>query len=120
MLIFRSQGKAHHLRIKSNPEQTRFYLVPSKSFDSLYSLISYYRQNPLDTKDFYVERFTKPVPQPERHESQPWFYPNPKYPDSMDRNAAEYILQRVPLNGAFLVRYAGEPGPGGRFVISFR
>ncbi|XP_035703726.1 1-phosphatidylinositol 4,5-bisphosphate phosphodiesterase gamma-1-like isoform X2 [Folsomia candida] len=119
-LCFLSQGKAHHLRIKSNPEQTRFYLVPSKSFDSLYSLISYYRQNPLDTKDFYVERFTKPVPQPERHESQPWFYPNPKYPDSMDRNAAEYILQRVPLNGAFLVRYAGEPGPGGRFVISFR
>ncbi len=39
----------------------------------------------------------------------------------MDRKAAEYILQRVPLNGAFLVRYSRESGTGGgRFVISFR
>jgi phosphatidylinositol phospholipase C gamma-1 len=67
-----------------------------------------------------VERFTKPVPQLERHESQPWFYPNPKYPNPMDRKAAEHILQRIPLNGAFLVRYSSEPGLGGRFVISFR
>jgi hypothetical protein len=71
-------------------------------------------------QDFKIERFTKPVPVPERHESEPWFYPNAKYPAKMDRKSAEEILQNVPLNGAFLVRYSSEPQIGGRFVISFR
>ncbi|CAL8091039.1 unnamed protein product [Orchesella dallaii] len=119
-LCFLSQDSAHHIRIKSNPEQTRYYLIPSKQFDSLYSLISYYRKNSLETRDFYIERFTKPVPQPERHEQQPWFYPNSRFPEPMGRGKAEELLQKIPLNGAFLVRYSSDGGANGRFVISFR
>ncbi|ODM92959.1 1-phosphatidylinositol 4,5-bisphosphate phosphodiesterase gamma-1 [Orchesella cincta] len=119
-LCFLSQDKAHHLRIKSNPEQTRYFLIPSKQFDSVYSLISYYRKNPLETKDFYIEKFTTPVPQPERHEQQPWFYPNHNFPEKMDRKKAEEVLRKIPLNGAFLVRYSSDGGANGRFVISFR
>lgn len=74
-------------------------------------------------QDFYIERFTKAVPPPERHESLPWFYPNSRNPDPMDRKKAEEVLQKIPLNGAFLVRYSHEfleTGKGDRFVITFR
>jgi len=46
----RSQGRAHQMRIKTNPEKTQYFLVPSKKFDSLYSLISHYRRNPFETR----------------------------------------------------------------------
>lgn len=36
----------------------------------------------------------------------------------MDRKKAEEVLQKIPLNGAFLVRYSSSTA--GRFVISFR
>lgn len=41
----------------------------------------------------------------------------------MDRKKAEEVLQKIPLNGAFLVRYSREyldTKKGDRFVITFR
>lgn len=46
------------------------------------------------------------------HESQEWFYP------AMDRKGAEQILEKLPINGAYLGRYKG--GQPGEIVISFR
>lgn len=47
--VFRRQGKVNHCRIRSKQErgQTKFYLIDSKCFDSLYSLITHYRSSPL-------------------------------------------------------------------------
>lgn len=48
-LSFWRQGKANHCRIKLKQDKgiTKYYLIDSVCFDSLYSLITHYRQNPL-------------------------------------------------------------------------
>lgn len=48
-LSFWRQDKVNHCRIKVKQERgvTKYYLIDSMCFDSLYSLITHYRQNPL-------------------------------------------------------------------------
>lgn len=48
-LSFWRKGKVNHCRIKLKQEmgQTQYYLIDTNCFDSLYSLITYYRSHPL-------------------------------------------------------------------------
>lgn len=48
-LSFWRKGKVNHCRIKLKQEmgQTQYYLIDTNCFDSLYSLITYYRNHPL-------------------------------------------------------------------------
>ena len=48
-----------------------YYLIEPKLFDSLYNLISYYRQNPLKSYNFN-QILNEPVPQPESHRDKEW------------------------------------------------
>lgn len=55
-LSFWRQGKVSHCRIKVKQERgiTKYYLINSFCFDSLYSLITHYRQHPLRSQvSFY-------------------------------------------------------------------
>lgn len=81
-----------------------FYLIA-------YSLITNYRGNPIRGLEFQV-RLTEAVPQPQSHEGKPWFHAN------IDRNGAEELLRRVPVDGAFMVRTISHEDA--RFAISFR
>ena len=47
-----------------------YFLIEPKVFDSIYNLISYYRQNPLKSQDFH-QILTEPVLQPEAHLCKP-------------------------------------------------
>lgn len=64
----RRQGIVSHCRIKSRAErgQLKYYLIENKLFDTLYGLISFYRQHPLKSHEF-EQVLTEPVPQPESH-----------------------------------------------------
>ena len=57
-LSFWRKGKVNHCRIKLKQEmgQTQFYLIDTNCFDSLYSLITHYRNHPLRSQvcHFYV------------------------------------------------------------------
>ena len=66
--MFRRQGVVSHCRIKSRSErgQVKYYLIENKLFDSLYDLITFYRQHPLKSHEF-EQVLTEPVPQPESH-----------------------------------------------------
>lgn len=57
-------------------------------------------------------RLGEPVPQPMSHEGKPWFHSN------LDRNGAEELLRKVPIDGAYLVRAVSHQDA--RFAISFR
>jgi len=48
-LSFWRKGKVNHCRIKLKQEmgQTQYYLIDTNCFDSLYSLITHYRNHPL-------------------------------------------------------------------------
>lgn len=48
-LIHRHQNKVNHCRIRSKHDrgQIKYYLIEGATFDSLYSLITYYRTFPL-------------------------------------------------------------------------
>ncbi|XP_025416925.1 1-phosphatidylinositol 4,5-bisphosphate phosphodiesterase gamma-1 isoform X2 [Sipha flava] len=108
-LSFWHQGKVNHCRIFSN--QRKFHLIEGTKFDSLYSLITYYRTNPLRLQESRVV-LKEPVPQPLKHEGMIWYLPH------VDRSRAEALLKRVPYKGAFLVR----PCDNDKhiFAISFR
>lgn len=56
-LSFWRKGKINHCRIKLKQDmgKTQYYLTDKQCFDSLYSLITYYRNNPLRTQ---VRKFT--------------------------------------------------------------
>lgn len=49
LYLFRRQGKVNHCRIRSKQDrgQTKYFLIDSNCFDSLYSLITHYRSHPL-------------------------------------------------------------------------
>lgn len=61
------QGKVNHCRIRTKQErgQTKYYLIDSVCFDTLYSLVTHYQTHPLRSQEFYMY-LTEPVPQPNR------------------------------------------------------
>lgn len=103
----------NHCRIRSkqDKQQTKFYLMDSKFFDSLYSLITYYRSNPLVTAEFAIT-LQEPVPQPKKHETEVWYHKN------TGKLQAEEILKRIKTEGAFIVRPS--ENDSNCFTISFR
>ncbi|XP_064611128.1 1-phosphatidylinositol 4,5-bisphosphate phosphodiesterase gamma-1-like isoform X2 [Liolophura sinensis] len=119
-LSFWRQNKANHCRIKSRQEhgQTKYFLIDPVTFDSLYSLITHYRNTPLRGTDFSMT-LKEPVPQPQSHEGKEWYH------ESLTRLEAEDMLSRIPHNGAFLVRKSRRSSTRadpdiGRFAISMR
>ncbi|KAL3276021.1 hypothetical protein HHI36_020751 [Cryptolaemus montrouzieri] len=112
-LSFWRCGQVNHCRIRSKQvqQQTKLYLMDANYFDSLYSLITYYRNNPLETTEFAII-LQQPVPQPKNHESKPWYHKN------TGKLKAEEILESVKNEGAFMVR-PSENDPN-CFTISFR
>uniref|UniRef100_A0A0L8GXQ7 Phosphoinositide phospholipase C n=1 Tax=Octopus bimaculoides TaxID=37653 RepID=A0A0L8GXQ7_OCTBM len=112
-LSFLRKSNVNHCRIKSKQDrgQLKYYLIDTLLFDSLYSLITYYRQNPLRSSDFELT-LKEPIPQPQCHEGKEWFY------GDIDRATAEDKLKRIPRDGAFLVRRSETDQYA--FVISFR
>ncbi|CAG7730788.1 unnamed protein product [Allacma fusca] len=107
------KGRVIHCHIHSKYEwgQVKYYLVDSMLFDSLYSLIMYYREHPIRGLEFHV-KLGDPVPQPSSHEGKPWFH-------TIDRIGSEDLLKRVRLDGTYLVRPSSTTDDR-RFVISFR
>lgn len=112
-LSFWRNGQVNHCRIKSKQDrqQTKYYLIEAKYFDSLYSLITYYRTSPLVTAEFSIT-LQEPVPQPNLHENKEWYHKN------TGKNQAEEILRREKLEGAFLVRPS--ENDSSCYTISFR
>lgn len=112
-LSFWRQGKVNHCRIKSKQErgQTKYYLIDTVAFDTLYSLISHYQTHPLRSQEFYMY-LTEPVPQPNKHEGKEWYHAN------VTRTQAEELLKRVKCDGMFLVRPSEKED--NCFAISFR
>ncbi|XP_041375905.1 1-phosphatidylinositol 4,5-bisphosphate phosphodiesterase gamma-1-like isoform X2 [Gigantopelta aegis] len=112
-LSFWRQGKVNHCRIRSRQErgQVKYYLIDPITFDSLYSLITHYRQAPLRSSDFTMI-LKEPVPQPQSHEGKEWYH------EGMSRVMAEDMLKRIPYDGAYLVRHSGTDQYS--YAISFR
>ncbi|XP_034945841.1 1-phosphatidylinositol 4,5-bisphosphate phosphodiesterase gamma-1 [Chelonus insularis] len=112
-LSFWRKGKVNHCRIKLKQTlgQTQYYLIDSICFDSLYSLITHYRNHPLRSQEFVII-LKEPVPQPCKHEEKEWWH------GECTRSIAEDILKRVPTNGAFLVRPSEKES--NTYAISFR
>ncbi|VVC96133.1 unnamed protein product, partial [Leptidea sinapis] len=112
-LSFWRQGKVNHCRIKLKQERglTKYYLIDSVCFDSLYSLITHYRQHPLRSQEFLIT-LKEPVPQPNKHEGKEWYHP------FCTRAQAEELLRKANIDSAFLVR-PSEKEPGS-YAISFR
>ncbi|XP_061198199.1 1-phosphatidylinositol 4,5-bisphosphate phosphodiesterase gamma-1-like isoform X2 [Saccostrea echinata] len=111
-LSFWRRNAVEHCRIKSKQEmgQVKYYLIETTLFDSLYDLITYYRQVPLRSPSF-VMKLTEPVPQLKSHEDKEWYH------DNLSRASAENMLKRIPSDGAFLIR-RGQAGDS--YAISFR
>lgn len=112
-LSFLRRGEVNHcrIRLKQDGQQTKYYLIDAKYFDSLYSLITHYRTCPLVTAQFSIT-LQEPVPQPNLHESAEWYHKN------IGRVQAEDILRRVQDEGAFLVRPS--ENETNCYTISFR
>ncbi|CAD6242595.1 GSCOCG00009530001-RA-CDS [Cotesia congregata] len=112
-LSFWRKGKVNHCRIKLKQQygKTQYYLIDSVCFDSLYSLITHYRNNSLRSQEFVIT-LREPVPQPCKHEEKEWWHPD------CTRTLAEDILKRVPTNGSFLVRPSDKEL--NTYAISFR
>ncbi|XP_028039565.1 1-phosphatidylinositol 4,5-bisphosphate phosphodiesterase gamma-1 isoform X1 [Bombyx mandarina] len=112
-LSFWRQGKVNHCRIKLKQERgvTKFYLIDSMCFDSLYNLITHYRSHPLRSQEFLIT-LKEPVPQPNKHEGKEWFHAH------CTRTQAEELLRKTNTDGAFLVRPSEKEQ--GSFAISFR
>lgn len=112
-MSFWRQGRVEHCRIKLKQErgQTKYYFIETNCFDSLYSLITHYRNHPLKSREFLIT-LQEPVPQPNKHEGKEWYLPN------VSRHQAEEMLKRVPKDGAFLVRPSEKDANS--FAISFR
>ncbi|XP_029993339.1 1-phosphatidylinositol 4,5-bisphosphate phosphodiesterase gamma-2 isoform X2 [Sphaeramia orbicularis] len=112
-LSFWRGGRVQHCRIRSGTEEgfTYYYLTPNVHFPSVFALIQHYRENPLRCQNFEL-RLTDPVPQPDPHLQQGWFYSN------LSRGQAEDYLLRIPRDGAFLIRQ--REGELDSFAITFR
>jgi len=65
----------NHCRIKSRADrgQVKYYLIENKLFESLYGLITFYRQHPLKSHEF-EQVLTEPVPQPESHRGKEYVF----------------------------------------------
>uniref|UniRef100_A0A8C2R030 Phosphoinositide phospholipase C n=1 Tax=Capra hircus TaxID=9925 RepID=A0A8C2R030_CAPHI len=98
-LSFWRSGRVQHCRIRSTMEggTMKYYLTDNLMFTSIYALIQHYRETHLRCAEFEL-RLTDPVPNPNPHESKPWYY------DGLSRGEAEDMLMRVPRDGAFLIR----------------
>nr|XP_034180308.1 1-phosphatidylinositol 4,5-bisphosphate phosphodiesterase gamma-1 isoform X2 [Osmia lignaria] len=112
-LSFWRKGKVNHCRIKLKQEmgQTQYYLIDTNCFDSLYSLITHYRNHPLRSQEFLIT-LQEPVPQPNKHEEKEWWHAD------CTRTLAEEMLKRIPSDGAFLVRPSEKESNS--YAISFR
>ncbi|XP_076750014.1 small wing phospholipase C gamma 1 isoform X2 [Xylocopa sonorina] len=112
-LSFWRKGKVNHCRIKLKQEmgQTQYYLIDTNCFDSLYSLITHYRNHPLRSQEFLIT-LQEPVPQPNKHEEKEWWHAD------CTRSLAEEMLKRIPTDGAFLVRPSEKENNS--YAISFR
>ncbi|RWS14774.1 1-phosphatidylinositol 4:5-bisphosphate phosphodiesterase gamma-1-like protein [Dinothrombium tinctorium] len=112
-LSFWRQGNVNHCRIRSRQEKgtTKYWLIETVTFNSLYALINHYQTHPLRSQEFSVI-LTEPVPQPNSHESKEWYHAH------MSRQTAEDYLQRLRYDGAFLVRPSEQEE--NCFAISFR
>ncbi|KOC61102.1 1-phosphatidylinositol 4,5-bisphosphate phosphodiesterase gamma-1 [Habropoda laboriosa] len=112
-LSFWRKGKVNHCRIKLKQEmgQTQYYLIDTNCFDSLYSLITHYRNHPLRSQEFLIT-LQEPVPQPNKHEEKEWWHAD------CTRTLAEEMLKRIPTDGAFLVRPSEKESNS--YAISFR
>ncbi|XP_066570053.1 1-phosphatidylinositol 4,5-bisphosphate phosphodiesterase gamma-2 isoform X2 [Amia ocellicauda] len=111
-LSFWRGGRVQHCRIRSGTEngETFYFLTENLHFDSVYSLIMHYKENPLRCMEFDL-RLTDAVPRLNPHESKEWYYSN------LSRGEAEEMLMRIPRDGAFLIRKREEPDS---FAITFR
>ncbi|XP_061577281.1 1-phosphatidylinositol 4,5-bisphosphate phosphodiesterase gamma-2 isoform X2 [Cololabis saira] len=112
-LSFWRNGRVQHCRIRSASEggHTYFFLTPNLHFPSVYSLIQHYREMPLRCQDFEL-RLNDPVPKPDAHLQEGWFYSN------LSRGQAEDYLLRIPRDGAFLIRQ--REGELDSYAITFR
>ncbi|XP_046736207.1 1-phosphatidylinositol 4,5-bisphosphate phosphodiesterase gamma-1 [Diprion similis] len=112
-LSFWRQGTVNHgrIKIKQHMGQTKFYLIETNCFDSLYSLITHYRTHPLRTQEFLIT-LREPVPQPSKHEEKEWWHAD------CTRGEAEDMLRRVSADGVFLVRPSEKEVNS--YAISFR
>ncbi|CAH4038538.1 1-phosphatidylinositol 4,5-bisphosphate phosphodiesterase gamma-1 [Pieris brassicae] len=112
-LSFWRQGKVNHCRIKLKQERgiTKYYLIDTVCFDSLYSLITHYRTHPLRSQEFLIT-LNEPVPQPNKHEGKEWYHPY------CTRAQAEELLRKANTDGAFLVRPSEKEH--GSYAITFR
>lgn len=112
-LSFWRSGRVQHCRIRSGTDgpYTYFYLTANLHFPSVFLLIQHYRENPLRCQDFEL-RLTDPVPEPNPHLREKWFYSN------LSRGQAEEYLLRIPRDGAFLIRQ--REGEADSFAITFR
>lgn len=110
-LSFWRQGQVNHVRIRSKQErgQTKYFLIESVPFDTLYSLITHYQSNPLRSQDFMMY-LNEPVPQPNKHEGKEWYH------STVSRTVAEEALKKMPEEGTFLVRPSERED---NFAISF-
>ncbi|KAK7830322.1 hypothetical protein U0070_018830 [Myodes glareolus] len=98
-LSFWRSGRVQHCRIRSTMDGgvMKYYLTDNLTFNSIYALIQHYREAHLRCAEFEL-RLTDPVPNPNPHESKPWYY------DRLSRGEAEDMLMRIPRDGAFLIR----------------
>ncbi|XP_066257802.1 1-phosphatidylinositol 4,5-bisphosphate phosphodiesterase gamma-1 [Euwallacea similis] len=112
-LSFWRNGQVNHCRIRSkqDKQQTKYYLIDGKYFDSLYSLITHYRSCPLVTTEFSIT-LQEPVPQPNLHENEEWYHKH------TTKQQAEDVLKRIKTEGAFLVRPS--ENDTNCYTISFR
>lgn len=113
-LSFWRQGKVNHCRIRTKQErggQTKYYLIDTVLFDSLYGLITHYQTHPLRSQEFHV-CLKESVPQPNSHENQEWYH------KSFNKLQAEDMLKRIKYDGAFLMRPS--EAEESCFSISFR
>ena len=112
-LSFCWEGKVNHCHIKTRQEkgQTKYYLIDSVPFDSLYNLITHYQSQPLRCKMGAIF-LTEPVPQLKSHESKEWYH------SSITRPGAEDLLKQIQVDGSFLVRPSEKEE--NCFAISFR
>lgn len=98
-LSFLRHGQVNHCRIRSKLENgvTKYHLIDTVTFDSIYSLITYYQSHSLQSQDFSI-RLTHPVPQMNSHEQEDWYHPQ------INRLEAESLVKSVDKDGGFLVR----------------
>ncbi|XP_018494683.1 1-phosphatidylinositol 4,5-bisphosphate phosphodiesterase gamma-1 [Galendromus occidentalis] len=113
-LSFWRQGKVYHSRIRTKQErgQTKYYLIDTMCFDTLYSLVTHYQTHSLRSQEFYMY-LNETVPQPNSHEGKEWYHA------TTSKSKADELLKKAPCDGCFLVR-PSENKEDNCFALSFR